>query len=238
MQEKVAYFAGCTASFVEPEVGRATVRVLRRYGLDPFFPKQECCGLAELLGGNLRAFSKRAESNLQSLAGADADIVTACTSCALALKREYPRWVKSRQAEPVSRRVYDILEYVALLDGQAVRQSCLEPLNLEVAYHAPCHLKVMGRGLVESRLRLMRRLTAGRVREIDRGCCGMGGTFGLKGRNYARSMAIGQSLFEAIRACAPDVVATDCPGCKLQIFQGTGLPVTHPIQLLARAHGG
>ena len=65
----------------------------------------------------------------------------------------------------------------------------------------------------------------------------MGGTFGAKRRNYAKSMLIGKELFEGIMESAPDLVATDCPGCKLQIQQGTGLRVIHPIDIIKQAYG-
>ena len=75
------------------------------------------------------------------------------------------------------------------------------------------------------------------VSRVDRGCCGMGGTFGVKRDNYARSMTIGRSLFEEVRRLAPDLVATECPGCELQIEQGTGSAVTHPILIMKEAYG-
>ena len=65
----------------------------------------------------------------------------------------------------------------------------------------------------------------------------MGGTFGGKQKNYAFSMEIGQDLFEGIKEAAPDMVITDCPGCKLQIEQGTGLVVAHPIHIVKQAYG-
>ena len=56
---RVLYFVGCAANFVDPEIGRATVRVLERNGIEPRFPDQECCGISELFYGNVKAFRKR-----------------------------------------------------------------------------------------------------------------------------------------------------------------------------------
>ena len=61
------------------------------------------------------------------------------------------------------------------------------------------------------------------------------GIVGMKNSNYNLSMGLSQNLFQAIKEMAPDQVATDCPGCKLQIEQGTGLIVTHTTLLFSRA---
>jgi glycerol-3-phosphate dehydrogenase subunit C len=67
-------------------------------------------------------------------------------------------------------------------------------------------------------------------------CCGLAGTFGLKKENYDLSMQIGEHLFEEIRKSGVDRVVTNCGSCAIQIAQGTGLNVVHPLTLLAEAY--
>lgn len=67
-------------------------------------------------------------------------------------------------------------------------------------------------------------------------CCGLAGTFGLKKENYDLSMQIGEHLFEEIRKSGVDRVVTSCGSCAIQIAQGTGLNVVHPLTLLAEAY--
>ena len=110
IDKKVAYFAGCTANYVDPDVGKATIQVLRKNGFLPVFPDQKCCGVALLATGNISKFTQHAEFNMRSLAEADCDIVTACTSCALALKHDYLEYLENSKAELVSQRTYDIIE--------------------------------------------------------------------------------------------------------------------------------
>jgi len=174
---------------------------------------------------------------VRSLAEADCDVVTACTSCALVLKRDYPRLLGSREAETVSRRTYDIMEYLAMLGANNALNTDFQSVARSILYHAPCHLKVLGRQLIDGRLELMGLIPGLTVSQVDRGCCGMGGTFGVKRGNYARSMTMGRSLFEEVRRLAPDLVATECPGCELQIEQGAGAAVTHPILIMNEAYG-
>lgn len=233
---RIAYFAGCTANYVDPDVGKSTVQVLKKNGFRPVLPDQKCCGIPQLAVGNLCEFLRHAEFNVRSLAEADCDIVTACTSCAHAIKHDYPKYLKSREAEDVSQRTYDIMEYLAMLKAGDVLNADFQPVKLSLVYHAPCHLKVLGEELIGRRLELMRLIPGLSVGQIDKGCCGMGGTFGSKRRNYAISMRIGQALFEGIMESEPDLVITDCPGCNMQIQQGTGLTVAHPIHIIKQAY--
>ena len=235
--KKIAYFVGCTANYVDPDVVKSTIQVLKILGFQPVLLDEKCCGIPHLAVGNLRAFLRHAEFNVRSLAGADCDVVTACTSCALAIKHDYPNYLESREAAEVSQRTYDIMEYLVLLKAGNALNADFHPVDLSVVYHAPCHLKVLGEELIDRRLELMRSIPGLSVDRIEKGCCGMGGTFGSKRGNYTKSMEIGQVLFEGITESATDLVATDCPGCNMQIQQGTGLAVTHPIDIIKQAYG-
>jgi glycerol-3-phosphate dehydrogenase subunit C len=236
-ERRIAYFAGCVVNNVDPEIGKSTVQVLRRQGFRPMLLNEKCCGIPQLAAGNFREFLKRAEFNMRSMVEADCDIVTACTSCAMAIKHDYPKYMKSEAAQKVSKRTYDVMEYLAVLEREHALDTDLHAVNLSLVYHAPCHLKAMGEDLVDRRLKLLRSIPGLSTARIERGCCGMGGTFGTKRSGYSTSMRIGQPLFEGIAELAPDLVATECPGCEMQIQHGTGLTVIHPIQIMRQSYG-
>jgi Fe-S oxidoreductase len=65
----------------------------------------------------------------------------------------------------------------------------------------------------------------------------MAGTYGMKRRNYLRSLRMGFALINAMRS--PDIIAgaTECSTCKIQMEQGTTKPTVHPIKILALAYG-
>ena len=69
-------------------------------------------------------------------------------------------------------------------------------------------------------------------------CCGMGGTYGLKSANAETSALIAKEAFDRIKASGAEAVVTSCGMCRTQLAAGTGLPVYHPIQLLAEALKG
>lgn len=234
MHDYVVYFAGCTTNYNEPDIGKVVVAILENLGFRVLCPEQHCCSIAQLASGRTDAFRKVAEFNIRSLAAPRADVVTACSTCAAAITQEYPKMIRTPEAEDVAGRTYDIMEYL-VRHRKRNGLPMLEPVELSVAYHAPCHLRALGDELIERRLGLLRAIPGLTVTWVDRGCCGMGGTFGLKRHNYEISMEIGKSLFEAIEELKPDLIVSECPGCRSQIAHGTRKSVSHPVVLVGHA---
>lgn len=234
---RVALFTGCTVNFIDPGIGLETIAVLRHNGVEVLYPDQKCCGVPLLAYGNNGGFKRKAAFNTRSFANADHDTVTPCTSCAHALKEEYPVLLNDPAAKENAVRTYDILEYLVLLQKQFQLNTKFKRLDMRVFYHAPCHLKCLNGQLIDERLRLLQCIPGLSLERIDRGCCGMGGTFGMKKNNYAISTSIGLALASAIQEAKPDLVITECPGCRMQIEHLTGIEVRHPLRLLALAYG-
>lgn len=233
-EKVVAYFAGCTTNYNEPEIGEAVVEILETLGMRLVYPEQRCCAIPQLSAGDASTFRKNAEFNMRSLLASGADVVTACSSCMAAIKHDYPKWLRGPEATALTERTFDVIEYLVRY-REAGGMPTFEPVELSLAYHAPCHLVVLGDDLIERRLALLRAIPGVTVTRVDRGCCGMGGTFGMKCRNYQMSMEIGAALFTAIKDLRPDMVISECPACRTQIAHGTGLPVTDPIMIIRRA---
>ena len=85
----VSYFAGCTAGYLFPEVGRAAVLVLEQNEARVFVPSQQCCGMPTLVEGDLGATLKRAKSNLESILTAKDrgfEPVSSCPTCGFFMK--------------------------------------------------------------------------------------------------------------------------------------------------------
>jgi glycerol-3-phosphate dehydrogenase subunit C len=86
---RAAYFAGCTAGYLFPEVARAAVAVLERNGIAVFVPPQQCCGMPTLLEGIDRPTLERAGYNLAVLLNAARDgydLVCSCPTCGYSMK--------------------------------------------------------------------------------------------------------------------------------------------------------
>ena len=106
-----------------------------------------------------------------------------------------------------------------------------------VTYHDSCHLK-KSLGVTEQPRTVLKSLPGWQLVEMpeaDR-CCGCGGSFTLY--NYDLSRQIGQRKRDNIVSVHPDVVATGCPACMMQIMDmlsrnNDSIPVKHVIELYA-----
>jgi glycerol-3-phosphate dehydrogenase subunit C len=90
---KVAYFVGCTARYLFPQVAEATVGVLERNGIAVHVPPQQCCGMPTMLEGDRRFTAQTVRANTARLLGlveAGYDIVCSCPTCGYFYKSVLP----------------------------------------------------------------------------------------------------------------------------------------------------
>jgi len=88
-KRRVAYFAGCTARYLFPDVAKAVVEVLERNGIEVYYPEQQCCGIPPLLEGDKKLTLKFVHFNVAHLSEAveqGYDIVCSCPTCGWMLK--------------------------------------------------------------------------------------------------------------------------------------------------------
>jgi Fe-S oxidoreductase len=71
---------------------------------------------------------------------------------------------------------------------------------------------------------------------LDKGCCGMAGSFGFEAEKYELSMRIGeQGILPSIRNAKPEAaIIANGFSCREQIEQATGRPTIHIAELLER----
>ncbi len=85
----VAYFAGCTAGYLFPQVARAAVEVLRYNGISVHVPPQQCCGMPTFLEGDKDTTLRRLDFNMEQLLDSvvsGADVVSSCPTCCYFMK--------------------------------------------------------------------------------------------------------------------------------------------------------
>jgi glycerol-3-phosphate dehydrogenase subunit C len=235
-KRKIAYFYGCYINTNEVDIGKATVEVLEANGFEVILPPQECCGLPMLGNGDFRGARKMGLWNVPSLLStvrSGSDIVFTSTSCGHMIKHEYSRLLAIPGAEEVAHHLFDLFEFLRNLREQGNFNTHFKELPLKVAYFAPCHLRSLGIGLPA--LDILRLIPSLQIENIEADCCGLGGTFGFKKEKYEISQEIGKDLKETIDRLKPEIVLTDCEGCRMQIRHLTGLKVLHPVQILRDA---
>jgi glycerol-3-phosphate dehydrogenase subunit C len=231
--KKVAYFYGCYTNTNEVDVGKATVQVLEANGFEVILPPQRCCGIPMLGNGDFKGARKMGLYNVPSLLktiGSGFDIIFSSSSCGHTIKHEYSHLLSIPDAEEVAKHIFDIFEFLRNLIESNGFNAHFNELPLKTAYFAPCHLRVLGIGLPA--LEILRLIPGLKIDNIEADCCGMGGTFGFKKEKYEISQEIGKDLAEVIDRLKPEIVLSDCEGCRMQIRHLTGLKVLHPIQIL------
>jgi glycerol-3-phosphate dehydrogenase subunit C len=234
--KRIAYFYGCYTNTNEVDVGKATVQVLEANGFEVTLPPQRCCGIPMLGNGDFKAARKMGLYNVPSLLHAirsGSDIVFSSTSCGYMMKHEYSRLLSIPKAEELSQHLHDLFEFLRNLKESNGFNVDFKELPLRIGYFAPCHLRALGIGLPA--LDILRLIPGLKIDNIEADCCGMGGTFGFKKEKYEISQEIGRDLVDAIDCLKPEIILSDCEGCRMQIRHLTGLKVLHPIQILRDA---
>ncbi|MEW6248117.1 MAG: heterodisulfide reductase-related iron-sulfur binding cluster [Nitrospirota bacterium] len=236
---KVALFPTCTVNYHCTEIGRATVQVLKKNGVEVIVPDgQQCCGMPFFDTGDVATIKRMAETNLRALepwVRRGYDVIAPVPSCSLMLKREYPDLLKTDIARSVSARTFDICEYLVALKRQGKLNMDFVRRPLKIAYQIPCHLRDQNIGFKSKELM---ELTGATVEVIER-CAGHDGTWGVKAEFFELSMKIANKVVRQVKEAQADLVASDCPLAALQIDQAgqAGRPTLHPIQIIKQAYG-
>lgn len=236
-ERRAALFYTCSVNFNEPQVGKASVRVLEKNGVEVACPEQRCCGMPFLDGGDIEATQKNARLNVASLYALvkkGYDVVVPGPTCSYMLKREYPLLLSDEPAQKVAARTFDICEYLMGLHSEGRLDTRFVRGAGRVAYQIPCHLRAQNIGY-KSR-DLMQLLPDTTVHLIER-CSAIDGTWGLKRQYYDLSLKVAEPLLREMRETRYDLVASDCPLAGLQIEQGLGKKPLHPVQVLEQAYG-
>ena len=243
-QSAVAYFSGCFARYLEPEISRATEKLLLRSGSTaPHQPTaQTCCGQAAYSSGDRAEAIRLAKRNITAFADHAQPILTSCASCYShlasypALLRDEPEW--SERARAFADRLREFSSFFADSASLAMQLAppSEPPSQQSVFYHDPCHLR-FGHRIVTPPRRLL--ASAGfHLHAPLHGpqCCGMGGLFHLAHPELADK--IRTRLLDDLGSPLPDLVTTTCTGCLLHLRsgryrQGETPPVPHLAVLLA-----
>jgi len=235
---KVVYYYGCYVNYTDPALGLDVARVLAHNFFEPILPPPTCCGVAAYSYGDMRLARRLASTNVRWLVeqvDRGLDIVVSCPSCALALQHHFPQILESVEAQRVAEHTLDVGAFLLREHAAGRLDTHLGPLEKVAGYHIPCHMRVRDAG--RENVALLGLVPGLDVRVVDRGCCGLSGSFGLKAHNRKKSAEIGRELFSVLLDPELDLAMTDCAGCEMQIRHGTGREVAHPMRLLWQAYG-
>lgn len=235
----VGFFAGCSITYVYPEIGEWMVSILKDMGYSVYTPRaQKCCGIPALSSGNGKLIEELSDNNIKAFKGRPVEhIITACGSCNSGIGEYYSSMDGSD--DDFTDKVIDFSVFLkenGLFDKLAEMEK--QPDAITVAYHDPCHLKVQG--ITKEPRELLKLLPNVNYVEAEGAsyCCGLGGTFSVY--HYETSKKIGARKMEGLEDSGAALIATACPGCIMQLqdsINHAGLKVraVHILELLAKA---
>ena len=238
-QPTVAFFTGCGINFMYPAIGEAFLAALKFIGVTVIIPKdQGCCGLPAVSAGAADTIEQLADQNLVALTRHKVDhIVTACASCNAGLGKIYAEL--GEEFQDIAAKTEDIFVFLAR-HGLPEKLAALPKTEkrVRVTYHDPCHLRTIG--ITKEPRQILQALPqVDYVEMAEAGtCCGLGGTYSVY--HYETSKKIGAKKATNIEASGAEIVATDCPGCIMQLqdsinHAGGTQHSMHILELLAEA---
>ena len=236
---KILYFVDQYANYHDPDIGHALIEILQQNGIGYYVPTtQNHSGMARITGGDIKGSRRLARRNVRLMAEAVRQgytVVASEPAAALCLKHEYPNMLDDEDAHLVAKHSYEACQFLWDLHSNDRLNLEFQSVPLQMAYHQPCHLRVLDPNLTGPKLlSLIPELD---VQIVDAGCSGMAGTWGLQRKNYRNSLRIGWPMISAMRSQPVSLASTQCSACKMQIEHGAGYRTIHPLKLLAYAYG-
>jgi len=206
-KKRLLFFTGCMIDAFYTKTGKSVVKVLNALGYEVVVPeKVNCCGAPHLYHGRKKLFERLKEHNLKEIERYDFDaLVVACPTCGGALREDYGKdW-----------QVYSFAELVAK------ERTSFKGKGEKVTVHVPCHYYA---AFKKSPSHFYKAL--GKVKEAKtvkakeaQSCCGFAGLFSIK--NPQLSEAIQKKKMEDFKETGAEYLLTECPGCVLQLAEGT-----------------
>ncbi|MDP9165828.1 MAG: (Fe-S)-binding protein [Actinomycetota bacterium] len=238
---RVALFATCLVDGLFPDVGKATISLLRRLGHDVEFPSQQsCCGQMHVNTGYPRQALPLVRNHVDTFAGYDA-IVAPSGSCVGAIRHQHADLAEQADdaaladgARGVAAHTYELSEF--LVDVLGITDvGAYYPHR--VTYHPTCHslrlLRVSDRPL--QLLRAVRGLDLVDLPDAE-SCCGFGGTFALKNGDVSTAM-LSDKMGHILQTGA-EVCSAGDSSCLMHIGGGlsrlkAGTRTAHLAEILA-----
>ncbi len=220
---KNVYFAGCTASYVENDIGIASVRLLDDAGVDFTYlaEKESCCATPMLVAGKWDQFEKTMRQNIAAVKATGADtVISSCPACDMMWRHVYPEWCQKLGIEyGITAKHYSEVVTEKIMAGEfEFPEPAMGKQPVTVTWHDSCHI---GRasGVFEPPRELIKAVPGTHLVEMEHNreaahCCGSVLTL-IKEPDVAAE--IGKSrLDEAVEAGAEKVLAL-CPCCEFQL---------------------
>lgn len=206
----VLYFAGCYASYRQPETAKSTVKLLKAAGLNVAYlgTDEWCCGMPALWNGERAIASEQMLHNLEEIKKSGAKVVvTSCAECYRTIKKNYA------ELGELPFKVVHVSEFLADLVDKGKLD--FNSLGEKVTYHDPCFLGRHSK-VYEAPRKVIASIPGVNLVEMERSgqwswCCGSGGGVVSEAYPEFASWTASQRIAEAQKVAG--TLVTTCPRC-------------------------
>ncbi len=215
---KLALLSGCTGTTLEAGVLEAADDLLRRCGFAVQRMPSQCCGALAQHSGDTATSTRLGSALQQQLRGSGANTSTGVvTGCA----QRYAHLAKA------SAPYRDPME---LLWANRSKLSFRADTRV-VALHLPCTQRCDPASVTatQSLLALVPGLTLLTLPHRGR-CCGAAGTYALDHPETAKGLL--RPILDDLRQNGAQLLLSANIGCRIQLSDGSALPVLHPLEFL------
>ncbi|TFG16504.1 MAG: (Fe-S)-binding protein [Promethearchaeota archaeon] len=208
------YFIGCTSNYRQKDLRDATLRFLKKAGINFTLIDEHCCTSPLLRTGQLSPVTEFMNYNLQKIKEVGASkVITSCAGCYRTLKNDFAK----HDAEHDLEIIHTSELIIQLLKEKKLKFT--SEFNKTVTYHDPCHL---GRhsGLYEEPREVYKQIPGLELVEMKRNrenawCCGAGG--GVKIGYPDWSIEISKERLEEAKETGATIVSSTCPFCRTNL---------------------
>jgi heterodisulfide reductase subunit D len=208
------YYIGCTSNYRQQNLRDATLRLLKKTGIDFTLVDEHCCTSPMLRTGQVDIASDFMNYNIAQIKNAGASkVVTSCAGCYRTLLKDYEKYGADLGFE-----VYHTGELIKKLleEGQIKIASNYDKV---ITYHDPCHL---GRHMemydipreVIKQIPGIEFVEMERIRE-NAWCCGAGGGVKIGFPDWA--LEISKERLEEAKETGATILTSMCPFCKTNL---------------------
>mgnify|MGYP001466190914 CR=1 FL=1 len=240
---KVVIYSTCFVNFNKKNTGVATLKVLKKNGVEVQEAYPGCCGMPFLEQADLPKVieqAKKVSKDLLKWVDKGYKIITLTASCGLMLKFEWPLLLPNNEnIKKLSSNTIDIDEFIVDIANNEGLVEGLKEIDGGVTVHHACHARAQNMG---NKARDMLKLIPNVKIDVVERCAGHGGTFGVMKESHDLAIKVGRPTARQIKTKNNKYMASDCPlaGKHLkQLELDTNISndeALHPIELIAKSY--